>query len=207
MTTIAADLFYLPNLEFFAAIWAADEVAFFPNDTYERKSFFNRSQILLSNKVETLSVPIVGRRPRIPQRDIRIDYGQKWHSKHLKSIQSAYGKAPFFEYFFPEFEAVFMRKTEFLWELNLELVTLCLRLLQQPVKMSICENQMDQQFDKDIRGQIKPSEHFSGRNYYQAHAYTQLFGLDFEPNLSIIDLLFCEGPMAKNILQESLKKH
>jgi len=58
----------------------------------------------------------------------------------------------------------------------------------------------------DIRGQISPEKHFSEQTFYQPEPYFQLFGLDFDPNLSILDLLFCEGPAAKSILLKSAKK-
>ena len=97
LNRIAIDLHYLPTLEFFAAIYGADEVLLFPNDLYQRQSFMNRTRILLANKVENLSIPIQGRRPKIPVSQVKIDYSQKWQAIHLRGIQSAYGKAPFFE--------------------------------------------------------------------------------------------------------------
>ncbi|SFO60814.1 WbqC-like protein family protein [Algoriphagus ornithinivorans] len=206
MRQIIADLFYLPNLEFFSAISQCETLYISPFDTYQRKSYFNRTQILLSNKVETLSIPIVGRRPRLPLGEIQIDYNQKWLAAHLRGIQSAYGKAPFFEFFFPYIESIYEQEIPSLWDLNYKFLTICLKLLQLSVKVQVLEKAEEVPDAWDIRGQIKPSEHFSNRNYYQAEPYTQLFGLDFEPNLSVLDLLLCEGPTAKNFLLKSAKK-
>lgn len=206
MKSVAADLFYLPNLEFFASVLDSDQILLNPNDYYQRKSFFNRTQILLSNKVETLSIPVVGRRPRIPLRKIQIDYKQKWLQNHLRGLQSAYGKAPFFEYFFPEIEAIYEKEIPTLWDLNLELMTICLKFLQLPVKLEVVESWDGIKPEIDLRGMISPSIPFAERGIYTPFAYTQLFGLDFEPNLSVLDLLFCEGPSAKNILTKSIKK-
>ena len=60
---------------------------------------------------------------------------------------------------------------------------------------------------EDIRRLITPSGHFSERKFYQSQPYSQLFGLDFESNLSVLDLLFCEGPAATSFLLKSAKKH
>jgi hypothetical protein len=204
--SIAVDLHYFPNLEFFAAIADADELVFFPEERYQRQSFFNRTQIRLANKVGTLSVPIQGRRPRISQERIKIDYTQNWVNIHLRGIQSAYGKAPFYEYYFPYFEKVFRQNLESLWELNWEMLTICLKLLGLPVKLRVQQNNQEQTWTSDIRGQLVPSVPFSERNYYQPESYFQLFGLDFDPNLSILDLLFCEGPASKGIILKSVKK-
>ncbi|TXE12494.1 WbqC family protein [Algoriphagus aquimarinus] len=204
--SIAVDLHYFPNLEFFAAIAEAEELVFFPEEIYQRQSFFNRTQIRLANKVGTLSVPIQGRRPRLSQEDIKIDNSQNWVNIHLRSIQSAYGKAPFYEYYFPYFEKSFQQNHESLWALNWEMLTICLKLLGSSVKMGIHEKGQDQTWAKDIRGELVSSVPFSERNYYQPESYFQLFGLDFDPSLSILDLLFCEGPASKSIILKSVKK-
>jgi hypothetical protein len=207
MKRVLADLHYFPSLEFFTAILESEEILFMPSDRYQRQSFFNRCQIRLANKVETLSVPIVGRRPKISQSAIQIDYEQNWEKVHLRGIQSAYGKAPFYEYYFPYFEAVFQRNHKFLWDLNWDILTICLKLLGLPAKMvSLTEASISGEI-QDIRRQISPSVHFSEREFYQSQAYFQLFGSDFESNLSILDLLFCEGPASKSVLLKSAKKH
>ena len=203
---ILVDLHYFPSLEFFAAIQGMDELIFSPQNQYQRQSYFNRARVRLANKVETLSVPIVGRRPRIAQEKIKIDFTQDWQKIHLRGIQSAYGKAPFFEYYFPYFENFFIDKEESLWDLNWKILTICLKLLGSSAKMRIAQEDVDYSGILDIRGQIRPSGNFSEQSFYKAEPYFQLFGLDFDPNLSILDLLFCEGPAAKSILLKSAKK-
>ncbi|MDX5340367.1 MAG: WbqC family protein [Cyclobacteriaceae bacterium] len=205
MKRVAIDLHYLPTLEFFAAIHDAEELYIFPSDLYQRQSFLNRTKVLLANKVETLSIPIQGRRPKIPQNRVKIDYSQKWQSIHLRGIQSGYGKAAFFEYFFPYFEEIILSGEEDLWELNKNLLTICLKLLRWPVKLAEAEKLPEDLEILDIRGHIVPGRHFSGRDYYHPAPYTQVFGLDFEPNLSILDLLFCMGPESGKLLKISAK--
>jgi hypothetical protein len=206
MQRIAVDLHYLPNLEFFTAVSGFQEILVFPQDSYQRQSYLNRTQIRLANKVENLSVPIQGRRPKIPFEEVLIDNSQKWQLKHLRGIQSGYGKAPFFEFFFPYFESIFKMEHEKLFDLNFAMLTICLKLLQVDVKIVKSPSTLDLDDWIDIRGQLTPKTGFSLRNHYSPVPYSQLFGLDFEPNLSIIDLLFCEGPAAKNIILTSVKK-
>jgi len=203
---IAIDLHYLPCLEYFTVLREVEEVFLFPGDHYTRQSYFNRTEILLANKVHTLSVPIQGRRPRVSLGEVRIDYGQKWTLTHLRGIQSGYGKAPFFEYFYPYFEEVFGRQEPLLWDLNFNLLTICLKLLRWPVKFTV-QNQGAIPADVvDFRGVIVPSGSFLDRPFYQAVPYGQIFGLDFVPNLSILDGLFCLGPEAGSLLGNSQKK-
>lgn len=206
MKRVAVDLHFLPTLEFFAALGNAEEILIFPKDLYQRQSYLNRTQVRLANKVETLSIPIQGRRPRVSMDHVKIDYSQKWQAIHLRGIQSAYGKAPFFEYFFPYFEAIYASGEESLWNLNKNLLTICLKLLRMPARLTVFENEHLPVDVLDLRGQIEPRRPFSDRNYYHPQPYTQLFGLDFEPNLSVVDLLFCAGPESDSILRQSTKK-
>lgn len=207
MKRIAIDLHYLPGLEYFAALRGAEEIFLFPKDRYTRQSYANRTQVLLANKVQTLSIPIQGRRPRVPVDEVCIDYTQNWVATHLRGMQSAYGKSSFFEYFFPYIEAALMRQEPKLWTLNLDLLTICLKLLRWPVKLTVVENELLPADVVDLRGQILPASPFSARSYYLPVPYTQTFGLDFVPNLSVLDLLFCLGTGADDLLGKSQKKH
>lgn len=206
MKSVLADLHYYPSLEFFTAILDSDNLLFLPSDRYQRQSFFNRCQIRLANKVETLSVPIVGGRPKISQSAIRIDYEQNWEKVHLRGIQSAYGKAPFYEFYFPYFESIYKKKHEFLWDLNWEIMTICLKLLGLPVKMGMLNEEHYSSEIYDIRHRISPSTSFLTQDFYQSKPYFQLFGADFDPNLCVMDLLFCEGLASTSILINSAKK-
>ncbi len=207
MKRIALDLHYLPCLEYFTVLRGVDELFLFPGDRYERQSYFNRTSILLANKVHTLTVPIQGRRPRISLGEVRIDSEQKWVNNHLRGIQSGYGKAPFFEYFFPYFQEALNRQEVKLWALNLELLTICLKLLRWPVKLTLVENEGLPVDVIDFRGQILPSESYLNRPFFQEVRYGQIFGPNFVPNLSVLDLLFCLGGEADSLLAKSQKKH
>ncbi len=205
MKKVAVDLHFLPCLEFFSAIIQAEEILISPSELYQRQSYLNRTRIRLANKIETLSVPIQGRRPRVPLSRVKVDYSQNWQKIHLRGIQSAYGKAPFYEFYFPYLEPIYLKEHTSLWGLNYEMLTICLKLLKYSGKVTVCRNLDEKEFDLDLRGQISPSGTFLERNHYDPVPYTQLFGLDFEPNLSVIDILFCTGPEAKKLLLRSIK--
>lgn len=204
--SVLTELFYLPSLEYFTAVLGHEEIVVDGREKYQKQTYRNRTSILLANKVEVLSVPVLGGNKGLPYREVKIDYGQKWMNVHLRGIQSGYGKAPFFEYFYPYFEKVYQKNLTFLFDLNLELLTVCLKLLQLDVKLSVMENIGQKTLGNDIRGLIDAKKGFESRSFYQSEAYSQLFGVNFASNLSVIDLLFCEGPASKNILWASQKK-
>jgi hypothetical protein len=203
---IVTELFYLPSLEYFAAILGHEEIQLDDSESYQKQTYRNRTKILLANKIETLSIPVKGGNKKVAYREIKIDNSQKWKNVHIRGIRSAYGKAPFFEFFFPYFDKVYQKNAMFLFDFNFELLTVCLRLLQLNVRLTVCSDTGQIEPIKDIRGGLDAKISFSERGYYYPQPYSQLFGLDFAPNLSVIDLLFCEGTGAKNILIASQKK-
>jgi hypothetical protein len=98
------------------------------------------------------------------------------------------------------------RQETHLWTLNLNLLTICLKLLRWSVKLTVLENEPLPADVVDLRGQILPASPFSARAYYAPMPYAQLFGLDFVPNLSVLDLLFGTGTDADELLGKSQKK-
>src|SRR5690606_25078074 len=134
-TVVVADLFYLPPIEFFVAVAGMEEIRIEKHDNYQKQSYRNRTAIQLANQVKNLSIPIVGGNKKTPYIDVEIDDSQNWRKIHLRSIQSAYGKAPFFEYFYPGLEEVFAKDHRYLYDFNWELLTLWLTNLRHPARL------------------------------------------------------------------------
>ena len=202
------ELHYMPCLEYFSLLSQYSELVLNAGETFQKQSYRNRSYMKGPNKVQILSVPIDGGTRRGNIRDVKINYAENWHLEHLQSLRSAYGKAPYFEYYFEYFEQLLSKKRQFLWDLNLEILTLCLNLLNFDIKISESHNSLLNLAEADNRyyGLINRKTSFLDRNIYQKVVYQQLFGNDFVPNLSIIDLLFCEGPNAGSIIGQSTIK-
>ncbi|WP_215224478.1 WbqC family protein [Echinicola shivajiensis] len=204
---LLVDLFYLPPIEFFAAIEGYDKIVLEKEGNYQKQTYRNRAAINLSNKVETLSIPVIGGNKKVKYNKVKIDYRQKWQNIHLRGIKSAYGKAPYFEYFYPYFEDIYKEQIGSLFELNHRLLTLCLKLLQIKVKVEVSSIYEECPEMEDLRGKIVAKQSYEARDIYSPVPYNQLFGLDFAPNLSVIDLLFCEGPGSLELIRQSKKNN
>jgi hypothetical protein len=142
----------------------------------------------------------------IPIQEIRIDHNQSWIKNHWGAIQSAYGNAPFFEHYKEDIEKILFSKPRFLFDLNLEILELLLRLIGLNNKIIF-----SQKFEKiyppgiqDLRSAIHPKQEEYKLYFYTPQEYPQVFGNQFIKDLSIIDLIFCEGPNAINILKRSI---
>lgn len=203
---IVVDLFYLPPIEFFVALQDFDKVLIEKHDNYQKQTYRNRAAVRLTNKVEFLSIPVAGGNKKTRYNEVKMDDRQKWKNVHLRGIKSAYGKAPFFEFIFPDLERIYLAGHENLYAFNYELLTLCLKFLKATVKMEETVDYQPYSGKTDLRGVIKAKESYEFRNIYEPFPYTQLFGLDFVPNLSIMDLLFCEGQNSIKVIERSKKR-
>lgn len=204
---IISDLFYLPPIEYFVATLGFEEIQIDQTERFQKQTLRNRANILLANKIEVLSVPVVGSSKKQFYKDVKIDYNQKWKNVHLRGIQSAYGKAPFFEYFYPYFDQIYEKNLTFLFDLNHDLLTVCLKLLRVKANLKLIRDCDLEQESIDLRGVIRTKEEFTQRDIMTPYHYPQMFGLDFVPNLSILDLLFCMGPESLQVLLHSKKNH
>lgn len=199
------DLQYLPPLAYFVLLQAGAPVLLDAHEHYVKQSYRNRCYIKGPHQVEKLTVPVQGGNKKIKASEICIDYRQKWVQQHWRALQAAYGKAPYFEHYAPYFEAVYAQQPERLWELNHRLLTLCLKLLQLDTTIRFTDTYLDHTDSAvlDFRGGINPKKSTIVEKIYRPVRYNQIFGKDFAYNLSIVDLLFCEGPAAKLILHDS----
>jgi WbqC-like protein len=217
---------YLPWLGLFHKIALAEKFCIFDIVQYQKKDFNNRNKIKTHVGPIWLSVPVESKdhfETKIC--DIRIVH-DGWNKKHAKSIRLNYAKTPFFKEYIDALEDHLLgRKYEFLTDLNTGLLILFLDQLH--LKIPILKAS-----DFDFRGhksdlvldmclKLKATtyifgeqgkDYADGRSFlnngidvrfqdYVHPQYRQLFG-KFEPYMSVIDLLFNEGPNSRSIIMQ-----
>lgn len=202
------ELQYLPCLEYFTCILSNDRIWIDIEERYVKQTYRNRCDVMTTNKVDTLTVPVQSYAHHSLTKDIRIDYSQPWVRRHWGCFRSAYGKSPYFEYFADELEAVYLKKPAFLVDLNYDLLTICLRLLgiSKEITYNLSVPFLSDKAVIDAFSIINNKKSKNIHKYYQSIAYYQTFGNDFVSNLSIVDLLFNMGPEARGILLRSCKQ-
>ena len=190
---------YLGSVEYFAYLaQRGGECVVDIHEHYIKRSERNRAQIMTANGIMPLSVHIVNaNRPRTPMHKVHIDYSKRWQHQHWIAIVSAYRSSPYFEHYAPLLEPFYTPHYDSLVEFNTALTKQLMRLLGIDGELHLSEAYIEAaEGDVDLR--IKKREsHFDSPRYFQL--YTDRF--PFEPNLSIVDLLFAEGPAAIDFLR------
>jgi hypothetical protein len=178
-------------------------------DHYSKQSYRNRCHIMGANRILPLSIPVLkGPAHKTYVRDIRIDNRKKWQKLHWKSIESAYRHSPFFEFFMDEFAPFYEKRFGFLFDFNTALLGVVLRALDIDNQIRYTDEFIDNPAENcaDYREIIHPKRELSADPLFVPVPYQQVFAerLGFGANLSIIDLLFNEGPNARSVLDQSI---
>ncbi len=201
MTVVRIEPHYLPSIEYFVVLSQADEVFFDLDSRFRKQTHRNRTRILGPNGIQNLSIPVHFKNDS-PLKDVTIDYRQSWLRDHWGAIYSSYGKSPFFEHFAEYFQSAFQKKPKYLIDLNMEMLSVCLKILQWQI---VIKTDPPESGFIDLGDKILAKKPFETRGILLPVDYQQNFGNTFVPNLSILDLLFCQGPDSSIIIRESVK--
>ena len=207
--TILIETHYLPCIAWFAAVSTGKQLKLEKNEHFVKQTYRNRCYINTEHGLDSLHVPVVRGPGKTKVSDVRIDYTQKWVMNHWRSVTSAYGKSAFFEYYADELRQRLLRKNEFLYDLNYELLTLCLKWLRLDIVVTetmtyeVSAAVEHENNVRDLRNLITDRRPEQLQQVYRPVPYTQVFGNAFAANASIIDLIFCCGPEAGRIVKAS----
>ncbi|MDI9366445.1 MAG: WbqC family protein [Flavobacterium sp.] len=205
--TQIADSQYFGSVNYYRRLFIHTNTIIEVFDNYQKMSFRNRCTLAGSNGLIDLSIPIIGgRNKRQLMCEVKIDYSQPWQLQHIKTIKSCYGKSPFFEYFIYDIEKMLKCQHNYLVDLNTELLnwTKSILKLNNAIGFSAAYQAKEElKYITDNRNFFMPKDFQLQKDIIK---YTQVFEskIGFQPNLSILDLLFCEGPNAKNLLKGNI---
>ena len=184
---------YMPSVEYVARL-LREECVIDLGEHYVKRSERNRASILSANGAMPLTVHVENaNRMRQKMLDVRIDYSKRWQHQHWVSILSAYKSSPYFDYFADQIEPFYRREWQFLVDYNREYLQVLLRLLGAKCEVKYSEQYVNvAEGDLDLRPKNKNGSTFVAEPYFQVFSDR----MPFQENLSILDLVMCEGPAA-----------
>lgn len=193
---------YLPPVSYMALLVQQRAVLLEAHEHFAKQTYRNRCVIYGPNGLQNLTVPVERSGWREPIKDLRISYAENWVDNHWRALASAYNNSPFFAVLGDDIRKALDKKPVFLLDLNLELLATILDWLQDS---SISWSQTEQymvDYKLDFRQRISPKQTsilVHPQPYYQQFADRH----GFQPDLSVIDLIFHEGRAAWDYLNEA----
>jgi hypothetical protein len=200
--TIVTDIQYFGSVNWYKLLFHFSNIQFDQYEAYQKMSFRNRCMIVGSNGLINLSVPLEkGRSQKLLMKDVKISYSENWQEQHWRSIASCYGNSPFFEFYEESLRLLFEVRPIYLIDLNWQTFEWVKKRLKWMAQIGLTE-QYEPELVKncfDARNHFKPKDYDQVKEIVQYH---QVFEdrIGFKPNLSVLDLMFCNGPSSKSLL-------
>lgn len=191
-----------PPVQFFSKYFVFDQIILDTSERFEKQSYRNRFQVLGANKVLDLIVPVHKGKTRLTTSEVRVSYHHDWKREHLQAIKSAYGKSPFFDHYFPQIEALYQKPQDLLFNWALQSIKWAENAIGLESLAMVGENE----HATDLKGIMHPKERYQKPDpSFKATSYFQCFSHSgFVANLSVLDLIFNEGPNSVEVVRNSV---
>ncbi|WP_457615795.1 WbqC family protein [Lutibacter sp.] len=193
--------YFAPIIQY-VAIAKSKSILFEVEDNFQKQTYRNRCYIYTDKGKHLLNIPIQhSKKGKQKTKEVKIDYKYDWNKLHLKTLQTAYSSSPFFEFYIDDLLPVFEKRYTFLLDLNLT----CHQIIMDALQLNIPTQLTEQYFTQSNNAalDLRNLAIAKSNNTYRLERYIQVFYQKhgFLSNLSILDLLFMEGPNALNYLE------
>ncbi len=190
------ELHYLPPISWFIHALKYESVLIELHENFEKSTYRNRCYIAGPDGKLRLTIPLQhGRNQRTKFSEVKIAYDSDWQKIHWSSLCSCYRNSPYFEYYEDMFEHFYRQRFDLLFTFNLELLKVIIRLLKIDLTIDFTKTFVKETGNSfvDMRSKLLPNH---APEFDHLPGYHQVFQdrTGFLQDLSIVDLLFNEGP-------------
>lgn len=198
---------FFPPVGFFSVYNGFNQIYLLKSERFEKQTYRSRCRILGSNKVQNLTVPVQKGKTQLISGQVQVIYRDNWQVQHLRTIAAAYGRAPYFDHYFPQVEKLMLAQHGSIYQFNLSTIRWAEK--QLGIESALEWEADSESFDgANLRSIIHPKRAYTVevngetiRDKTHLKSYFQCFDHSgFVPNLSILDLLFNMGPEARTFL-------
>ena len=192
---------YFPSIAQMVAVVQADGIVFEMEDNYQKQTYRNRAYIAHANGKMALNVPVKHSKNGLRQltKEVEVENSFPWQSRHWKSLQTAYRTSPFFEYYEDELQPLFHEKVDRLMAHNLKIFELLCEMIGLSLEYELTKEYFKEPSQNDLRFMVMAK----GEKDYPLEPYSQVLESHhgYLNNLSILDLLFNQGPNTLGYLE------
>lgn len=198
------ELHSFPCVFYFGAIVSGNELLLEAQENYNKRSYRNRFFLLSDKGIQAFTIPLKkGKHQQQNIRDVKISYDENWPDQLSRTLKTNYASSPYFDHYFPAIESIYRSGYEYLYDLNFSLLRHLLeRLGINPSLSSSLDYEPPIGQTNDMRYLIIPRQEIEHDHYVQV--FEDKTG--FNSNLSILDLLFAQGPETKSFLKTAVFK-
>ncbi|PKV65311.1 WbqC-like protein [Polaribacter sp. Hel1_33_96] len=185
---------YFSPISQYSEVIKSENIVFEMDDNFQKQSYRNRCYIHNSNGKQLLSIPVKHqiKDGRKKTKDTLIENDFPWQDHHFKSLKIAYRSSPFFEFFEDDIAPIFEKKYKYLQDVNIDTFLFIDDALQLETSFSKSEEYRVEETERDFRYLAEKKNHLKNMKDNYIQMFDEKHG--FIPNLSILDLLFMEGP-------------
>jgi len=194
-------MFYLPPVEYFVKLNTyRPDILIEREEHFPKQTFRNRTNIYSPDGILALTVPVSkGSKNHTKIKDVKISYDFEWQRLHWLSLQACYRRSAYFEYYEDELAVFYEKKYPFLFDYNEQLLQFILKAVKLKLSLNFTESyEAEYPLLTDYRNTMNPKKdpEFEQKPYFQVFDDRK----GFQKNMSIIDLLFNQGPHSINYL-------
>ena len=213
----------MPWRGYFHLIQRADVFVFYDDVQYDKHGWRNRNRIKTVAGPQWLTIPVLAKgntESGLPIHEARISPAEKWAKKHLAGIAQSYGKAPFFEAYRALVESFYAPPPPLLADFTIDTTKKIAQALGLTKTQFLRSSELQIEGAKNDRllallTKVGATHYISGPSAkayideaafaaanisleYQVYDYPEYEQLypPFDPQVTVLDLLFMKGPAA-----------
>lgn len=191
---------YLAPVSYYALLLAhGGELHIEQWEHYVKQTVRNRAVIATEAGRMSLTIPVEhngGRKTAM--RDVRISEHGNWQHLHWQALRAAYEGSPYFEFYCDDLAVFYHDKpSKYLLDFSLKLQQTVCNLISLPWQPQLTDAYQREGDFIDLRNAFNAPA-VGGKPYWQVFQTRH----GFQPDLSIVDLLFNMGPEALLVLRD-----
>ncbi len=193
---------YFGSIAYFQELAKHDEVVIEAKEHFPKQTYRNRCDIVSADGILSLSIPTKkSKGSKTPTDEVILSNDENWRMRHWRAITTAYQSSAYFDYYSIEVkELLFNEEVNYL-QFTLAITQRVIDWLELGTTLLLSEDFYPMQ-ENDARIELV------GKNAFQEieiAPYIQVFPGEnnFRKSISILDAIFCEGPLARKLIMKN----